>query len=408
MRPAPRGSVDEFLRCDMVYPMLLQHEMMPTFGGQEAMPSPFERALAPHEQVQVDLNTPLVDSKEMSIRLGILGDLVATVDAGSKSFLIVDTRTIGSNRDFLIADETCSKASKTGFKGVLEDEPVVIGRGHYSNRFSYPDTVSREHFEVLYTNNSLFIRNLRPMNTTTVTAHLVQEQQSQELSLPDGVDDMRTFYVEDRMQAHPNFRERDETAPYGYYMNHPIIGRASKSVDGGVYLGGSAREAIVVDGKSVAMENAYKDITSELRELFERSETLPIQSILVKVMHKVQEVMPYDGRKAEAIGWYHHGDKLIGLSTYIKERAGVCRHQGLLAAYIIENLIKDSYMLGTVGVERNTVEDRGGTHAWAVYKKGPNGAGGVIVIDPAQSFVGTKAQALRGGRWEYRLSTDEY
>lgn len=396
------------LCCDMMYLMSIQHEMMPIFGRREVTPPPSERVLAPDEQVQVDLDVPLADSQEMYRRLGLRGDLVATVNAGSKSFLIVDTRNTGSNRDFLIADETFSKESRTGFKGVLEDEPVVIGRGHYTDRFSYPATVSREHFEVLYSDESLFVRNLRPTNKTTITAHLAAEPQPKELLLRHVVEDIRTHQVEDRMQAHPNFGEKDETAPYGYYMNHPILGRASKSVDGGVYLGGSAREAIVVDGKSVAMKQVYEGVASELRQSFERNETLPMRAILLRVMHKVQEVMPYDGRKTEDISRQHHGDKLIGLSTYLKERAGVCRHQGLLAAYIIENLIKDGHMLGAVGVERNTVEDMGGTHAWAVYKTRSKGAEEVIVVDPAQSFVGTKAQAQREGRWEYRLTTDEY
>lgn len=388
--------------------MSMPHEMMPLFGRGEVTPPPSERILAPEEQVQIDLETPLTGSQEMYDKLGVRGDLVATVNAGSKSFLIVDTRNTPSNRDFLIADETFSKESRTGFKGVLEDDPVVIGRGHYTDRFSYPATVSREHFEVLYTGEALFIRNLRPTNKTTVTAHLTLEQQPAQPLPRHVVEDIRTHLVEDRMQAHPNFGEKDETAPYGYYVNHPIIGRVSKSVDGGVYLGGSAREAIVVDGKSVAMKQVYQGVAAELRQSFERNETLPMRAILLKVMRKVQEVMPYDDRKTEDISRQHHGDKLVGLSTFIKERAGVCRHQGLLAAYIIENLIKNGHMLGAVGVERNTVEDMGGTHAWAVYKTRSNGAEEVIIVDPAQSFVGTKTQALREGRWEYRLTTDEY
>ncbi len=388
--------------------MSVQHEMMPLLDPREVNPPPSERVLAPDEQVQIDLDAPLADSQEVHDRLGIRSNLVATVNAGSKSFLIVDSRNTRSNRDFFISDETFSKENRIGFKGVLEDEPVVIGRGHHTDRFSYPATVSREHFEVSYTDEALFIRNLRPTNKTTVTAHLALEQQHQGVSPRYAVEDIRTILVEDRLQAHPDFDEKDETAPYGYYMNHQILGRASKSVDGGVYLGGSAREAIVVDGKSVAMKQVYEGVATELRQSFQKNETLPMQSILLKVMHRVQEVMPYDGRKTEDISRQHHGDKLVGLSTYVKERVGVCRHQGLLAAYIIENLIKDGHMLGIVGVERNTVKDMGGTHAWAVYKTSSNEAEEVIVVDPAQSFVGTKAQAQREGRWEYRLTTDKY
>lgn len=392
---------------DGTMPSLPQHEMMPLFGRGEVTP-PDERVLNPDEKVQIDLAAPLADSHEMHDKIGIRGNLVATVNAGSKSFMIVDTRDTRSNRDFFITDETFSKEQRVGFKGVKEDEPVVIGRGHYTDRFDYPSTVSRDHFEVTYRDDGLFIRNLRPTNKTTVTAHMAAEQEPRHQAMRHIVEEIRTHLVEDRMQQHPNFGEKDDTAPYGYYLNHPILGRASTSVEGGVYMGGSAREAIVVDGKSVAMRQVYEGVESDLRQSFARNETLPLRGILLKVMNRVQEVMPYDGRKTEDISRQHHGDKLVGLSTYLKERAGVCRHQALMSAYILENLIKDGHMLGAVGVERNTVEDLGGTHAWAVYKTRNNGRDEVIVVDPAQSFVGTKDQAQREGRWEYRLASDEY
>jgi hypothetical protein len=96
-----------------------------------------------------------------------------------------------------------------------------------------------------------------------------------------------------------------------------------------------ARGAIVVDGRSDALRHVYDEVSAELQGSFRRGETMPVQAILLKVMHKVQEVMPYDGPNAERISYEHHGDKLVGLSTFLKEKAGVCRHQCLLAAYII-------------------------------------------------------------------------
>ncbi len=156
---------------------MLQHEMRPLFGHEEVTPLPTERVLESEEQVQVDLETPLADSQEVQRKLGIRGSIVATVNAGGKDFLIIDVRGTQSNRDFVIADETFSTQDRIGFKGVLEDSPVIIGREHYTDRFTYPATVSRDHFEILYENEGLFIRNLRPTNTTTVTAHLASEQQ---------------------------------------------------------------------------------------------------------------------------------------------------------------------------------------------------------------------------------------
>jgi hypothetical protein len=386
---------------------LIQDEMMPLFGRGEVI-LPQERALNLDERVQVDLQTSLADPDEMGKRIGLRGNLVAAINAGGKRFIIVDARGMRSNESLFIADEAFSIRDNFGFERIEEGEPVIIGRGHYTDKFEYPATVSRDHFEIAYIDNKLFVHNLHPTNKTVITAHLATGEEPRNQAARHIIEAVRTHQVEDRMREHPNFGEKDGAAPYGYYLNHPILGRASKSVDGGVYMGGSAREAIVVDGKSQAMKQVYKGLGIELRRSFERNETLSLRATLLKVMNRVQEVMPYDGRKTEDISREHHGDKLVGLSTYLKERAGVCRHQALLAAYILENLINDGHMLGAVGVERNTVEDMGGTHAWAVYETGNNSAGEVMVIDPAQSFVGTKAQAQHEGRWEYRLTTDEY
>lgn len=384
-----------------------QNEMTPQFDTREVTP-PEERVLNPDEQVQVDLTMPLVGSHEMHNKLGVKGDLIATISAGKKNFMIVDASEISTNRDYFIIDNSFSMEGRKGFKGLEKGEPVVIGREHYTGRFDYPGTVSRDHFEVTYDDDGLFVRNLRPTNRTTITAHTMSEESPRNGAAIHHVEDMRTRNVEERMRDHPNFGEKDDTAPYGYYLNHPIIGRASKSVEGGVYMGGSAREAIVVDGKSVAMQQVYEGIKSELQQSFSQNETLPLHAVLLKVMNRVQEVMPYDGPKTDDVSRQHHDDRLVGLSTYLKERAGVCRHQALSAAFVIENLVNDGHMTGSVGVERNTVYDLGGTHAWAVYKTQSNGADEVIVIDPAQSFVGTKAQAQREGRWEYRLTSDKY
>lgn len=393
---------------------LPQDELMPlrrlreVFKRGEAALEPTKKELQPFEQVKIDLSSPLADDKEMDAKLDIDGKLVAIVEAGSKNFMIVDKRGTGINRDFLITDDSFSKENKTGYKGVMEGKPVVVGRGHDRDRFDNPDEVSRDHFEVLYQDGNLFIRNLVPKNKTFVTAYFVSNPHPENQNVKHIIDSSRTQAAQKRMLENPNFGEKDDTAPYGYYLNHPIIGRASQAVDGGVYLGGSAREAIVVDGKSAALKQIYESFESELKQTYANNETLPLGSILLKVMKRVQEVMPYDATKTDAISQNHYGDQLVGLSTYVNKQAGVCRHQGLLAAYLLENLIKDGHIAGSIGVERNTVEDMGGTHAWAVYKLQKDGQEQVIVVDPAQSFVGTKEQAEREGRWEYRLATNDY
>jgi hypothetical protein len=377
------------------------HEIMPS--GFETVQPPVERYLGPEETVQVDTEVPLEDledSEDIYRRTGVNGRLAAKVEAGNKPFLIMDARDSAHTRDFFIIDEMCSLQERRGFKGVAAGELVTIGRNHHGERFNYPGTVSREHFEVAYDGDELSIHNLQPVNETIVTAHFKPDYlQENGASI-----DERTKRARERVRQQPYYGESDPVAPYGYYMNHPILGRESTSVDGGVYLGGTSREAIVVDGRSQVLQQVYGDISTELQRQTKEKDTLSERAVLQMVIHKVREVMPYDGPRAEAIGHNFHGDRLIGLSAYVHERAGVCRHQALLSAQLIENLLHEGYMRGSTGVERNTNEDMDGTHAWAVYKRG--GDKEAIVVDPTHSFVGTKTEAEKAGRWAYRLSTD--
>lgn len=380
------------------------HETI-TPSEDEALHTPYEITLSPEEQVQIDLNAPMASSQEMNEKVGMPGSLVATVLVGGKDFMILDTRKTGSNREFFIIDNTYTGQKEKGYKGITAGNPVTIGRRHHAERFTYPDTVSAKHFEVSFENESLFIRNLKPTNRTRVTANFIKQQEQEKAQLP-GVVDSRTVRAQDRLKGYPNYGEEDEVAPYGYYMNHPVLGRESRTVSDGVYLGGSSREAIVVDSKSTILRDVYERLASEFRRALSGNETLEARSALLQVMRRVQDVMPYNGDRTDEISQRYKGDMLVGLSTYVKEKAGVCRHQGLLAAFIIENLISDGFLPGSVGVERNTVEDRGGTHAWAIYKTSENGKQESVVVDPAQSFVGTKEQANKDGRWEYRLNSD--
>lgn len=383
------------------------------------LPIPPAQELAHDEKVEIDLDSPLADKGEVYARFGINGRLVASINAGGKIFHIIDVREIGTNRDFFIIDDTYKhdSDSKKGFKGVAAfTEPVVIGRANHQNRFEYPSTVSRNHFmvefnkvKVLDQRGELIITNLEPRNSTILTAYTKKPNaETPQLRINQAINDIRTYRAEVRLQNNPNFGEKDETAPYGYYLNHPVLGRNSLSVDNGVYLGGGAREAILVDGRSETLKKVYEDLAENIRKGFKDRETATTQTILFQVMQKAQQVMPYDGPKTSQISKEFYGDKLIGLSTYVNQRAGVCRHQGLLAAYLTERLINEGFLNGGIGIERNTDDDFGGTHAWAVFKPGGGKTNETIVIDPAQSFVGTKNQAERENRWRYRLSTDEY
>jgi len=370
-----------------------------------------ERFLWSREQVQIDVNSPLYDRRETGSLLGINGLIIASIDVGGSMFSVVDVRGTGARRDFcIVEDEEIYLQDGLGFKGIPKNKPIVLGRGHHTDRFTYSPTVSNDHLEITYNDDGLFITNLEPTNDTVVTACLV-EPKVELRSLPPlnrhVARDARTYRANERLVGHPDSRSPDELAPYGYYKDLPKLGRNSTSVNGGVYLGGSPREAIVVDGESEELIEIYEDFLADLEASIVSDEIVTNEDALAKVMYKVQKILPYDDEKAEAMSRKYWGDKLVGLSEYLKgpQPGGVCRHQGLLAAYIVENLISDGVLRGSVGVERNTVQVMGGTHAWAIFKPEH---GEAIVIDAAQSFVGTKRRAYHEGRWEYRLTTDEY
>lgn len=211
----------------------------------------------------------------------------------------------------------------------------------------------------------------------------------------------RTILAVERSKRTVSYGPPTPEAPYGTYMNHPMIGKDSKNLENGVYLGGGSREAILVDGNSEVLKKSYESLYAKLLKMDVISQT----DLLNMVNQHVQAVMPYDGDKVMDITQDYNGDKIIGLSEFVQQKAGVCRHQALMAGYIMQELQKAGFLQGEVRVQRNTVPDFGGTHAWALFI---DRNGKEFVIDPAQDFTGTKEQARNlPGRWDYYLAAPE-
>jgi hypothetical protein len=207
-------------------------------------------------------------------------------------------------------------------------------------------------------------------------------------------------------------------APYGYYMGRPIIGRDSPEINGGVYFTDNDQSEVIVvdDDRHPGSEGVF-----ELRQLYSKIQTdlesrtrinVPekaeqdYQDILKAVYQNVQRLLPYDMDRTKAIIGANVDTK-INLYAFIKGGAGVCRHQALLAAYILERLSNPYAPLlpGKVSVDRNhNLETRDG-HAWARFTA-PNGE--VYIIDPAQNYVGKLRDAegeIKAGRvWDYRVA----
>lgn len=364
---------------------------------------PRTRALALGETAHINTSAGIIAKQSHLDTLGIAGHAVALIDAGGKNFSLVDVsrdRTFAV--DFALMEDGYDPGDpdSKGCLGIPYDTTVTIGRQHHEDEFNYPDTTSGHHFTVIHDSAGLRVQNLRPTNHTTLTT---MEAGAPAPPMLHNISANRTHEVKVRARDLPGYGEPDTQAPYGYYLDHPILGRDSKHISNGVYMGGSAREAIVVDARSRVLRGTYAALEQRLVDLRRDRATVLLEDVLQRVNHQVQAIMQYDMHRTETLSEQYHGDKLISLSTYVREGVGVCRHQGLLAAYILEKLVDSRVIGGQPAVERNTIRELGGTHAWATFTAGAQ----KYVIDPAQNFVGTKEQAREQGRWEYALTNDD-
>lgn len=202
------------------------------------------------------------------------------------------------------------------------------------------------------------------------------------------------------MQSNPLYEEPDEKAPGGFFAGRRIITRDTPVYEG-VYLGSGAREAVVVDDDKYT---SYYDIlySEIIDQIYEVARSYPESSVQEKVLQPVFEAvrraMPYNDEAVHTLT-SHMVDKKINLGAFLKAKAGVCRHQALMTAYIMERLQKDQELVpkDRISVDRNTIPGVGG-HAWLRYTAED---GEVYIVDPAQEVVG-KLSELQDVYWDYK------
>ena len=195
----------------------------------------------------------------------------------------------------------------------------------------------------------------------------------------------------------------DKNAPNGYFIENgeyiPIIGRDT-NINRGVYLGGSEREAIVIDDtKDAVLILSYQEIFKKLADFIKIKGSVSTAELLQTIFDFVKKAMPYNETKVDELTAKFSGDKKIPLGEYILNRAGVCRHQALLTGYVIEKLIKDKHSEGHVSVDRNALAYMG-AHAWVRYI---SQKGQIYIIDPAQNYCG-KIEDVKNKKnaWSYK------
>lgn len=187
------------------------------------------------------------------------------------------------------------------------------------------------------------------------------------------------------------------------YQGRPLIGR-DLPILGGVYIGAGGREAIVVDEKYGKLLPIYQELLNRQEQVVQSGGKFK-DGLLNEVWNITKEYLPYNDQVLEVIDQDYSGGKKdykITLDTYIDRGGGVCRHQALLAGYLIEKLGKEGMVKGQVSVDRNSIPGKGG-HAWVRYT---NSGGKVFIIDPAQDYIGPLESDDNTSRWFYERPED--
>lgn len=238
----------------------------------------------------------------------------------------------------------------------------------------------------------------------------------------------RTYAVQSRMEDKDGYEEPSKEFPYGRMQGpdgkmHQIVGRDVKVRDG-IYPGTSEREVIWVNeglpgnkekpwegnlnrafnnlvdivharmkkgGEQEAKANLLRDVL-ELTRKWLPSDNIPGQ---MSADDRVAQFVADSGAKKD--GW-------MSLEQFMGN-VGVCRHQALLAAYLLERAQEEGIVSSQskISVDRNSIPGLG-AHAWVRYL---NRGGQEYIIDPRQNFIGTVEQAEQMAKdqkavWSYR------
>lgn len=206
----------------------------------------------------------------------------------------------------------------------------------------------------------------------------------------------KTVWAFDRVEEQHGKQEKK-----GWFLGREMIGR-DKKINKGVYVGEHGREAIVVDDeKDPNLNDAYKRLLALRMRAEKQKGTHFKDGLLQDVFNLTKQIMPVDVRNVNKVTRsFDVPDTKVYLSTFFK--GGVCRHQALLAGYILERLKKEGKISGQVSIDRNSTEQGG--HAWVRYT---DSQGGVIILDPAQNFIGYLKDVKDGdGKWPYHRESD--
>ncbi len=212
----------------------------------------------------------------------------------------------------------------------------------------------------------------------------------------------------------PHFRAYQ----HGICWQLPIIHQDSGIISH-VSIGAAQREAIFVSPYS----NELYKLKQEAKNRVMSKGIISEDRILESIYDTVYSNLPSDKLGVKGIVKNNNAkyDGLISLDKFIRENAGVCRHQSLACGALIElfenckwqNQTK-SALMGKASIDRNTKERNGvtlGRHCWVRYTK-ENGT--IIIFDVASRFFGilndcyTQKLINDGILWPYNRPADKF
>lgn len=195
------------------------------------------------------------------------------------------------------------------------------------------------------------------------------------------------------------------------YRGYKLIGR-DMDVRGGIFhTKRSGTEAIVVDSED--HPDVYWDYFREACDRARNGEhgDVVLGKVVGAAFGTVRSKMRYSPQGVAQIRRRFgpaEGQK-IDLSAFMEAGVGVCRHQALTCAVLLEDFKEAGYIRGEISVDRNrrwnptSVKDISG-HVWVRYTT-PHGT--PYILDPAQNYFGTLEDSTEVAKWNYYRPEEE-
>jgi len=170
--------------------------------------------------------------------------------------------------------------------------------------------------------------------------------------------------VAKRISQHKDYKvSKDQTSGYGSFMGRPIIAETT-TILGGIYLGVEPHEAIVVDEKYGFLSQAYSELMLRYVKNFGTTKNEAMDHELIKeVINFTKTKLTYlsdNDFKIFAEREKIIPDQKIALDVFIKFKQGTDRHHLLLAAYLIEKLIKKGHLRGKLYLDSHYFSNKQG------------------------------------------------